>query len=242
MIKVFALPANAAPEAQPDQYVFNFTCADARPLADAVQDSLKTAIQTAKASTVAEALASTPTVTGAAPAITPAIAATIMAPAQQLDLSEKTLLASSDLQKELLSSSPALLRLFSEMVISTQSITPTQFWSTRLALLRAFAIDRHQRKGPYNVLAAIKPKTVDNVIKMSLTREQIREIFEQHPIVRKAYDETVPGKCSEDGFWKRFFGSGLFKRLRGETGVTREDDVIDRYMDFKEAGKIPPHR
>src|SRR5690606_5341456 len=152
---------------------------------------------------IAEAVASPATATDSA-ALTPAAMTALLQRPEHLDLSEKTLLSGYQLQTELLASSPSLNRLFTELVIQSGSISPAQFWSTRLSLLRAFAIDRAQRKGPYNVLAAIKPKTVDNVIKMSLSREQIKEIFEQHPVVRKAYDECVPGKCTEDGFWKRF--------------------------------------
>ncbi|RPA74224.1 hypothetical protein BJ508DRAFT_230879 [Ascobolus immersus RN42] len=233
MIKVFALPPDAPPEAQPETHVFNFTVANARALADAVKDTLTTAIQTVKAASIAAALPA-PT-----PELTPAAATALLSRPEHLDLSEKTLLSSFNLHTELLQSSPQLNRLFTTLVISGP-LTPPQFWSTRLPLLRAFAIDRAQRKGPYNVLAAIKPKTVDNVIKMSLSREQIREIFEQHPVVRRAYDETVPGKLSEDGFWKRFFGSGLFRQLRGET-ARREDDVLDRFMDLPfESNELHP--
>lgn len=107
-----------------------------------------------------------------------------------------------------------------------------QFWSTRTALLRAHAIETHQKKGAYNVLSTIKPRTVDNELKLSISVEQVQMIFAQHPLIKRIYNENVP-RVSENDFWSRFFLSRLSKRLRGERVLdnVRADPIFDRYDD-----------
>jgi transcription initiation factor TFIIH subunit 1 len=106
-----------------------------------------------------------------------------------------------------------------------------QFWATRVNLLRAYAIDTHQKKGSYNVLSAVKPRTVDGELKLNITVEQVQLIFQQHPLVKRIYDESVPKKLNETEFWSRFFLSRLSKRLRGEriTDNDAKDALFDKY-------------
>jgi transcription initiation factor TFIIH subunit 1 len=59
-------------------------------------------------------------------------------------------------------------------------------------MLRAHAIERTQQRGPYNVLSVLKPKTQDGTTKVSLSADRIRDIFEQHPLIKRVYDENVP--------------------------------------------------
>jgi transcription initiation factor TFIIH subunit 1 len=59
-------------------------------------------------------------------------------------------------------------------------------------LLRTHAIERTQQRGPYNVLAVLKPKTQDGKTKVTLSEDWICDIFEQHPLVKRVYDENVP--------------------------------------------------
>ena len=134
------------------------------------------------------------------------------------------------LQESLLKSNPELAGTFKEAVING-SVTPTQFWSSRTHLLRAFLVEKSQQKGPYNVLSTIRPKTVDNKITVNMTREKIRDVFQQHKILRRVYDDLVP-PLSEDEFWSRFFVSRLCKRLRGERILQSDpiDDKLDKYV------------
>ncbi|TQV92557.1 hypothetical protein V2A60_009032 [Cordyceps javanica] len=110
----------------------------------------------------------------------------------------------------------------------------SQFWSTRTNLLRAHAIESTQKKGPYNVLSTVKPRTVDGEMKLNISVEQVQMIFAQHPLVKRIYNENVP-KLSEADFWSRFFLSRLSKKLRGER-VTENDttDVIFDKHDVNE--------
>jgi transcription initiation factor TFIIH subunit 1 len=75
--------------------------------------------------------------------------------------------------------------------------------------------------------------TVDNAIKLSISKEQIQLIFNLHPLVKRVYDENVP-KLSEEAFWSRFFQSRLFKKLKGERISENDstDNVLDKYLQY----------
>ena len=113
--------------------------------------------------------------------------------------------------------------------ITTSSFN-SQFWSTRLNLLRSFAIESNQKRGAYNVLSTMKPQTVDGELKLNITPDQVLMIFEQHPLVQRIYNENVP-KISEASFWSRFFLSRLSKKLRGERVGEHDppDHLFDKY-------------
>ncbi|KAH3681321.1 hypothetical protein WICPIJ_007723 [Wickerhamomyces pijperi] len=146
-------------------------------------------------------------------------------------LDTKRLLKNHELQQKLLLDDKKLMSNFTESVIKLK-LPPLRFWATRVPQLRAFALANSQKRGPYNVLSSIKPTaTSDNQVNVSVTREKIHTIFEQYPIVRRAYDENVP-RISEGEFWSRFFSSKLFRVLRGEkvaVGV-RGDFILDKYV------------
>lgn len=86
----------------------------------------------------------------------------------------------------------------------------SQFWSSRTNMLRSHAIEANQRKGSYNVLSTVKPRTVDGELKLNISVEQVQMILVQHPLVKRLYNENVP-KVSEAQFWSRFFLSRLSK-------------------------------
>uniref|UniRef100_A0A060T1E9 ARAD1C24178p n=1 Tax=Blastobotrys adeninivorans TaxID=409370 RepID=A0A060T1E9_BLAAD len=152
-----------------------------------------------------------------------------------IDMDTKSLLQNHQLQQKLLRENKELMRLFQEAVI-LGSLPASDFWSTRTHLLRGYALQSCQQIGPYNVLSTIKPKTgSDNQINVSLTREKIRDIFDQYPIVLQAYNDNVPN-LSESEFWGRFFTSRLFRRLRGErvTPNDHADAILDKYLNLQE--------
>ncbi|OTA65158.1 TFIIH p62 subunit domain-containing protein [Hypoxylon sp. EC38] len=115
-----------------------------------------------------------------------------------------------------------------------------QFWSTRINLLRAHAIENNQKKGPYNVLAQVKPTIQQNAdpdkpseLKMKFSVEQIQMILNQHPLVKRIYNENVP-PLGQSEFWERFFLSKLSKQLRGErvTELEKPDRIFDQYDEY----------
>lgn len=148
-------------------------------------------------------------------------------------LSDANLLKNHQLQQKLLMEDKNLRNLFTQAVINFK-LSPNMFWSTRLNILRTFALTLSQHRGPYNVLSTIKPvATSDNQVNVNVTRTIINEIFDTYPIVKKAFDELVPAKFQEGEFWSRFFNSKLFRRLRGDkinNSNERGDMVLDKYL------------
>ncbi|GFP57160.1 general transcription and DNA repair factor IIH subunit tcf-29 [Trichoderma asperellum] len=112
----------------------------------------------------------------------------------------------------------------------TSAAFNSQFWSMRINLLRAHAIEINQKKGAYNVLSTVKPRTVDGELKLNISVEQVQMIFAQHPLIKRIYNETVP-RLSEAEFWSRFFLSKLAKRLKGERVTDNDpaDAIFDKY-------------
>ncbi|KAL8716770.1 MAG: hypothetical protein Q9225_005923, partial [Loekoesia sp. 1 TL-2023] len=234
MLKIFVqTPGTPAPET----HVFNFTSPTvARAEADAIKDALSKAIQQAKAGGVVPA-APGGSASSAAMAIASAVSSGPQAGASQDGIYDDAKLQSdADLQQSLLKANLQLSKTFMESLrTKPDSITNTQFtsqfWSSRIHLLRAHAIEKNQSRGSYNVLASIKPETKDNALRLSISKEQIQLIFNQHAIVRRAYDENVP-KMNESEFWVKFFQSRLFKKLKGEriTETDPTNPVLDKYL------------
>ncbi|KAL3479139.1 hypothetical protein BJX99DRAFT_223165 [Aspergillus californicus] len=245
MLKIFVTPPNN-PSATPEQYIFSFTAgASARPEADAIKDALSAAIQAAKSAQDSPAPAAATGEAGgmsAAMAIANAVSSTTAGKSWWDD--DKRLRTDMELQQSLLKEDANLQKMFTESLLTkpdslTSSQFVSQFWSTRLHLLRAHAIERTQTRGSYNVLSTLKPRTEENVTKMNISKEQIQLIFNQHPLVKRVYDESVP-KLSESQFWSRFFQSRLFKKLRGEriSESDATDAVLDKYLKADEYGNL----
>ncbi|KAL8828818.1 MAG: hypothetical protein Q9170_006432, partial [Blastenia crenularia] len=238
MLKIFVqAPGTSAPET----HVFNFTSPTApRAEADAIKDALSKAIQQAKSGgTVPPAPGGS--ASSAAMAIASAVSSGQQAGASQDGMYDDVQLQCDvQLQQSLLNASPELKKTFMESLrTKPDSITDThftsQFWSSRTHLLRAHAIEKSQSRGSYNVLASIKPKTKDNALRVSISPEQIRLIFSQHAIVRRAYDENVP-KMNESEFWVEFLRSRLFKKLKGEriTEADPTNPILDKYLQISD--------
>ena len=238
MLKVFAQTPGSSTS---DTHVFSFTSATAaRAEADAIKDALSNAIQSAKSGVT---LPAAPGGGGssAAMAIAGAVSSTPSAGKDTRSwYDDERLKQDSQLQLSLLKANPSLKNTFSEaQKTKPSSITTSQFssqfWSSRVHLLRAHAIEKNQTRGAYNVLSAVKKYTEDNQDKMHIGKDQIQLIFKQHSLVKRAYDENVP-KLSETEFWGRFFRSRLFKKLKGEKLQDSDalDNVLDKYLQYDE--------
>ena len=129
--------------------------------------------------------------------------------------------------------------------ISNSQFT-TQFWKSRIHLLRAHALSKGQEKGKYNVLSIVK-----NDKRIDLTEETINDIFVQYPLVQRIYNEVTDPKSELpkskripklEEFWARFFQSRLYNTLRGMKGTVRDqvDLVLDDYLDAPELTGLRP--
>ena len=231
MLKIFA---QAPGTSTSETHTFTYTSPTAaRAEADTIKDALSKTIQLIKSGGAGGS--------SAAMAIASAVSSTPRTGADSNAwYADEKLKKDVDLQQTLLRSNPSLSKTFMEALrtkpesISSIQFT-AQFWSTRVHLLRAHAIEKGQTRGAYNVLSSIKPMTVDNATKLSISKEQIQLIFNQHSLVKRVYDENVP-KLSEEAFWSRFFLSRLFKKLKGEriTEADPTDNVLDKYLQYDE--------
>lgn len=245
-IKVFwQRPGAPAPETS----VFSFTSPkDARAEQVGITDALRSAIEDIKAQQSGPVTVRTdnaePTGDGLSGSASMAFAKTVSGATLRDDdamLDDGTLIQDAALQRSLLQANASLYQRFNESLKEKpESITMSQFsiqfWSTRVHLLRAHAVEKGQSQGAYNVLSEVKPKNVDGNMVLNLSKEQIQIIFKQHPVIRRVYDETVPKPFSEPEFWARFFQSKLLKSLRGEKLVEADhsDPVLDKYINFDE--------
>ncbi|KAK4190274.1 hypothetical protein QBC35DRAFT_86945 [Podospora australis] len=243
ILKVIEKPKPGAEDQPGTSFLFSFTSpADARAEADAIRDLLSAILAELRGNDpnvpkpVGDAQAAG--VNGAGASAAMSFASTVNAKTPSIRwFDDDTLRADTSLQLSLLKKDEDLAETYSEaLALKPESIPEAsfnaQFWSTRVNLLRAHAIELNQKKGAYNVLATIKPRAEDGQFKLSLSSEQITIILNQHPLVRRIYNENVP-KLSETDFWSRFFLSKLAKKLRGEriSDVDNSDVVFDKYLE-----------
>lgn len=235
MLRIFVL---TQPGKDPEPHAFTFTSPiKAREEAESIKDGLSKIIQATKPGIGVVAPPSNGgKTTSAAMAIAGAVSSL---PSSSGDpnawYDDGRLKADIELQQSLLKATPSLSNTFMESLrLKPDSITnsqfTSQFWSTRIHLLRAYAIERTQIKGAYNVLSTIKIRE-DNSNRLTISKEQIQLIFNQHSLVKRVYDENVP-RLSEEAFWSAFFQSRLFKKLKGEK-ISPDDPtnaILDRYL------------
>jgi transcription initiation factor TFIIH subunit 1 len=167
-----------------------------------------------------------------------AAAATTVPRVEEETYDDGKLMRDVELQRSLLNTNPALRQRFDQALRDKpDSITiaqfATQFWATRVHLLRSHAAEKAQGPGTYNVLSVIKPYEVDGQTRVSMTKEQIQLLFSQHPLIKRVYNELVP-RMKEDEFWSNFFNSRLLKKVKGEKILETDyiDPKIDKFLDL----------
>ncbi|THH12104.1 hypothetical protein EW146_g7816 [Bondarzewia mesenterica] len=155
------------------------------------------------------------------------------------------------LRKKVLLKTPELAALHRDLVISGQ-ITESEFWEGRENLLLAQAAADSQRRGRPGQLVDPRPQTVEGgEVKIVVTPQLVHDIFEEYPVVAKAYDENVPnkhpGQLSEAEFWTRYFQSKLFNSHRASIRstaaqhVVKDDPIFDKYLE-KPDDELEPRR
>lgn len=233
--------------AEAGSHTFIFTSGErARVDQEAITASLRDAIADTRTNTSANtgSSAATPATNGDGPSPAMAIAQAVRSEADTSNTwsDDKRLMSNATLQESLFQKEPELRRRFQQALQDkpetiTHSQFGTQFWSSRLHLLRSHDIERRQHEGSYNVLAQLKAISVDGERKMNVTGEQIQALFRQHPFLKLIYNELVPRTLSERDFWTRFFSSKLFKKLKGEKlhKDLASDDVFDKYLNQDES-------
>ncbi|TDL25910.1 hypothetical protein BD410DRAFT_783894, partial [Rickenella mellea] len=151
------------------------------------------------------------------------------------------------IRKKVLMKTPELAALHRELVISGQ-ITEHEFWEGREHLLLAAAAQESQKRGRPGQLVDPRPEAVENGdVRIVITPQLVHDIFEEYPVVMKAYNETVPTQLSEAEFWKRYFQSKLFHSHRASIRstatqhVVKDDPIFDQYIE-KVDDELEPRR
>jgi transcription initiation factor TFIIH subunit 1 len=240
VVRIFAKPASGDGEALAHNFHFN-SPNNARAEADALKDMLSRLIAEIRSTDTSIPRPAAPAdgvngTNGSGSAAMSFANAATARPAHSRWYDDGELIANTELQRSLMKKDPNLYQTFLSAVESKPAGVPdtefmARFFSTRTSLLRAHAFEQHQQKGAYNVLSAVKPKTVEGELKVSLSQEQIQMILSQHPLVRRIYNENVPKPLAEGEFWSRFFLSRLSRKLRGErveSGLAA-DSLFDKF-------------
>ncbi|KAL6866322.1 RNA polymerase II transcription factor B subunit 1 [Amphichorda felina] len=242
MLKIFEKPPEGG---EPVTYLFHFNTPEAKAEAQAVKDLLSRILADLRSNdpnvpkpgpgTPAGANGQVNGNAGGSGSASMAFASAVNSSQTVRWFDDNQLRNDIELQQSLMKKDKSLHRTYMEaMRTKPESISGaafnSQFWSTRTNLLRAHAIEMNQKKGAYNVLSTVKPRTVDGELKLNISVEQVQMIFAQHPLVKRIYNENVP-KLSEAQFWSRFFLSRLSKKLRGErvTDNDAPDALFDKY-------------
>ncbi|KAG5648582.1 hypothetical protein DXG03_003193 [Asterophora parasitica] len=166
------------------------------------------------------------------------------------------------LRKKVLVANPDLAQLHRDLVMTAQ-ITEAEFWDGREHLLLAVAATDAQKKGKPGQLVDPRPETVDGgEIKIRITPQLVHDIFDEYPVVAKAYSENVPtnvrlhpslpfvlrspsSQLTEEAFWKRYFQSKLFNAHRASIRstaaqhVVKADPIFDKYLEKDDDGLEP---
>lgn len=154
-----------------------------------------------------------------------------------------------ELRISVIKSNPQLRALHKDIVISGQ-MSDAEFWShpQRQRLIRAERAKLEQRAGRNARLADPKPTPNEaGELKLSITPELIRDLFEQFPVVARAYEENVPSKLDEGAFWTRYFQSKLYHRLRtsarsaASEHIVQDDPIFDQYL-TEEDNQLEPRK
>lgn len=239
MLKIFGKPP--APDGDAPTYLFHFNAPDtARPDANSVKELLSRLLADTRAHdpSVPKPAGDSPSATDGIPK--PALSSRPAAAARLFD--DQYLVTDIELQSSLLQKDGELHQTFRDAIANKpDTISNTafnkQFWSTRTNLLRAYAIEVNQQRGAYNVLPTMKTKATQDAetgqesFQLAIDKNQVLQIFNQHPVVKRAYDENVPKPLQEVEFWSRFFLSRLCKQLKGErvADTDRRDPIFDKY-------------
>lgn len=137
------------------------------------------------------------------------------------------------LRGSLLAKNKNLLKLHKDLVFSN-ILTEEEFWEDRRGLLRAQEMILKQKKGITSSLVSdeLKPVASNSDVKYVLTPTIIQTIFDQHPILRKAFADLVQGESkslTEREFWLEYFKSKFFNEVKSSQSKGTGTSQLDSY-------------
>lgn len=239
----FSLKVVRFPDTGPDP-VITFNAPEGRERAEADRERFKEHLFAAsvanKEGIPATASVSDPAYASASGSVTPAPirSASSVPGVQDASTLEQQRKDEIQLRIAVLAANPDLQALHRDLVFK-KVMKDREFWAhpSRAALLRAERMARAQRRGRNARIADPRPTNdSEGNMSISLSTELVRDVFEQYPLVAKAYNELVPSELDEQLFWTRYFQSRLYHRLRtsarsaASEHITRADPLFDRYL------------
>ena len=148
-----------------------------------------------------------------------------------------------DIRKKVLVKNPQLASLHKELVIGNV-ISEDEFWQGRQQLLKLEHLSNNQKPGKNSTLVDPRPTSSSpGEFTITITPQLVHDIFDEYPIVQKAYVDNVPNPLSETDFWIRYFHSHLFARHRAssrqDANEAKNDEIFDKYLDDIDDDVIP---
>lgn len=140
------------------------------------------------------------------------------------------------LRGSLLAKNKELLKLHKELVFSN-ILTEEEFWEDRRGLLRAQEMILKQKKGITSSLVSdeLKPAVTGNSdVKYVLTPAIIKTIFDQHPILKKAFNDLVQSETkilTEREFWLEYFKSNFFNESKTSATTATSTSIGSSHLD-----------
>ncbi|PVG02486.1 hypothetical protein CPB86DRAFT_864878 [Serendipita vermifera] len=141
------------------------------------------------------------------------------------------------MRKKVLLQDPDLAGLHRSVVIKGK-LSEDDFWASRQHLIEEAAVTELQKKGKSSRLVDPKPGvSTSGDMRVVMTPQLALDIFEEWPVVHKAYKDNVPANMSEAEFWKRYFESRLYHnhkasvRSSAAQHVIKEDPIFDKYLE-----------
>eukprot|EP01080_Neovahlkampfia_damariscottae_P001420 gene1420-12040_t len=148
------------------------------------------------------------------------------------------------IKKKILQNNKNLQRIYDELVVTNEVLTPEQFWISNKKYLD-FELSKKQSSGLKNSIISeiIEEQTACNSLKIRLTKNVKNNIFIQFPAVKKAYNlKVVTNSMSEQLFWQQFFKSHYFHRKKDFSKIQEPDmfETFEKDEELKSNEKITP--
>ncbi|EIM19347.1 hypothetical protein E3Q22_04208 [Wallemia mellicola] len=151
-----------------------------------------------------------------------------------------------EIRKKVLIKDPQLAKLHKDLVIAG-IIDENEFWQGRQQLLLLEHLSQSQKPGKSSTLVDPRPTSSQpGEFTITITPQLVHDIFQEYPVVQKAYVENVPNPLNDNDFWIRYFHSHLFARHRAssrqDANEARNDPIFDQYLEEADDGVEPKHK
>lgn len=139
------------------------------------------------------------------------------------------------IRKQILAANEEVKQAHKSLVMG-EHLTEEEFWAFRKDLIVEEQM-RQERSLPSAMIADVRANKANYEISPSV----IHSIFVQYPGVKRAFQDYVPDRMTEEAFWLKFFQSQFFHRDRTKQTymAATEKDMFDEYdQQYQEEGTM----